>query len=109
MHRSGPWRQKGQGGRDWSEVFVDGGLAHVWTCLDERYPVKQIMSRKGEALDHVFKVRPLKSESAAGYIGRARGVFTRARSFARSRRVSPQAAARARWRQARWFALPSWT
>ena len=62
-------------------VFTPGGLQRVWDCLEERFPLKQIMNRKGEALDAVFKIKPNRGETAGGYIGRARGIFTRAKTL----------------------------
>ena len=62
-------------------IFTRGGLQRVWECLEERFPLKQIMNRKGESLDAVFKIKPVRGETAGGYIGRARGVFTRAKAL----------------------------
>ena len=61
-------------------VFTRGGLQRVWECLEERFPLKQIMNRKGESLDAVFKIKPTRGETAGGYIGRLRGVFTTAKA-----------------------------
>jgi len=56
------------------------GLKLIWQLLDERFPLKERMDKKGSAMQEIFSLKPLRGETSSGYGGRAHSTFNKARA-----------------------------
>ena len=55
--------------------------ADLWEALDKRFPAKAVLTKEGEVMDQAFTHKAEKEESTLGYLGRTKGLFSKAEAL----------------------------